>query len=486
MFQKITPKSKDSAKWYEEVVEKAGLAEHSPVKGCMTIKPYGYAIWEQIQKILDARIKELGVDNTYFPIFIPKSFLEKEKEHIKGFAPECIVATEGGGKKLEEPLVLRPTSETIIYDSFARWIHSYRDLPFKINQWANIIRWEKRPRLFLRTIEFLWQEGHTAHENINESIQQANEVLKMYQDFANKYLAIATISGKKSDSEKFAGAQSTLCIEGLMSDGKALQMGTSHVLGQNFAKVFGIKYLDKNGKEQFVWQTSWGVSTRLIGAVILAHGDDKGLVLPPKIAPYQLVIIPIWKSDLDKNKLKNKIDQLVESLADEVRVKVDWRDKVSPGFKFNDWELKGVPLRIEFGPRDLEKNQAVLAERVEGKSWEVKWEDLGKEIKKSLDIVQNKLLMNNQDFLGRNEHEAENYDELKKILKEKGGFVKTAWCGSSECEKKIKDDTGATLRVIVGRVGQGEPAYMKKCICCGKDLDNPKIDHYPSYFAKAY
>jgi len=476
MFQKITKKSEDSNKWYEEVVEKAKLAEHSPVKGCMTIRPYGYALWENIQAILDREIKKMGVKNAYFPLFIPKSFIEKEKEHIEGFAPECVIATEGGGKKLEEPLVLRPTSETVIYATFPKWIRSYRDLPLKINQWANIIRWEKRPRLFLRTIEFLWQEGHTVHATEKEAEKMAREALSLYHDFARNYLAIETIQGQKSESEKFAGALRSYAIEGLMSDGKALQMGTSHNLGQEFAKVFGIKYLDKNNKEQLAWQTSWGVSTRLVGAIILAHGDDKGLILPPKIAPYQAVIVPIWRSSDEKKMLEEKIERLVGGLGKEIRIKVEWQDNLTPGFKFNKWELKGAPLRIEIGPKDLEKNQVVFIRRDDEKKESIKWDQISNKLKTTLDDIQKNLLKKNQDFLQNNTHTVDSYDQFKKILEEKSGFIKAGWCESEACEEKIKSETKATIRVIPFK----QPKKLGKCICCGKPAKHEVI------FAKAY
>jgi len=476
MFQKITKKSKDSNKWYEEVIEKAKLAEHSPVKGCMTIRPYGYALWENIQAILDREIKEVGVKNAYFPLFIPKSFIEKEKEHVEGFAPECVIATEGGGKKLEESLVLRPTSETIIYATFAKWIHSYRDLPLKINQWANIIRFEKRPRLFLRTIEFLWQEGHTVHTTEKEAEEMAKKALDLYYDFAKNYLAIETMRGTKSESEKFAGALHSYAIEGLMSDGKALQMGTSHNLGQEFAKVFGIKYLDKNNKEQLAWQTSWGVSTRLVGAIILAHGDDKGLVLPPNVAPYQLVIVPIWKNDAERRKLKDKINQLVDDLDNSVRVKVEWQENLSPGFKFNKWELKGAPLRIEIGPKDLEKNQVVFARRDSEEKQDVKLENISREVKGVLKDIQKNLLRKNQSFLRENTRTASSYGELKRVLEKRGGFVKASWCGDGKCEEKVKVETKATIRVIPFK----QPKKLGKCVCCGKSAK------YEVIFAQAY
>ncbi len=476
MVQKLTSKSKDSAKWYEEVVELAGLAEHSPVKGCMTIKPYGYALWENIQWVLDAEIKQTGAKNAYFPLFIPKSFIEKEKEHVEGFAPECVVATEGGGKKLEEPWVLRPTSETIIYATFAKWIHSYRDLPLLINQWANIIRFEKRPRLFLRTIEFLWQEGHTAHTTEVEADKEARKILDLYTDFAKNYLAIDVVAGKKSESEKFAGARYTLTIEGLMSDLKALQMGTSHNLGQEFAKVFNIKYLDQENKEQFAWQTSWGVSTRLIGAIVLAHGDEKGLILPPQIAPYQLVIVPIFKNPAEKTQMEAKIKELVKNFDCCTRYTVDNRDQASPGFKFNEWELKGVPLRVEIGPKDLAGKKVVLVRRDTAEKKDVSWNDFEKEVQNQLDEIQKNLFQRNQDFLKANTHTANSYDELKKIIQEKGGFVKAGWCGDPKCEEKIKKETQATIRCIPF----DQPKQLGKCVCSGKPAK------YEVIFAKAY
>ncbi|MBU0648034.1 proline--tRNA ligase, partial [Patescibacteria group bacterium] len=368
---KIAPRSSDYSKWYNDIVSKADLAEHSPVKGCMIIKPYGYAIWENIQAILDQKIKAQGVVNAYFPLFIPKSFIEKEKEHVEGFSPELAVVTHGGGKKLEEPLVVRPTSETIMYDAYSRWIKSYRDLPLLINQWANVVRWEKRPRPFLRTTEFLWQEGHTAHATNEEALKMVSDMIDVYHDFARDYLAMPTIKGKKSDTEKFAGAVASYSFEPMMQDGKALQTGTSHLLGQNFAKAFNIQYLDKNNKLQYVHQTSWGVSTRLIGALIMTHGDDQGLRLPPNIAPIQIVIIPIYKEKKEKKEVLNFVNKIKEQLTD-YSIKIDDDENKSPGWKFNEWEQKGVPIRIEIGPKDVAKEKVVISRRDNGQKLDIK------------------------------------------------------------------------------------------------------------------
>jgi len=470
----LTSQSKDFAKWYNEVVLGADLAEYAPIKGCMIIKPYGYAIWENIQKALDKEIKKLGVNNVYFPLFIPESFLKKEAEHVKGFAPEVAWVTYGGKKKLQEKLAIRPTSETIMYDVFSKWIHSYRDLPLKINQWANIVRWEMRPRLFLRTLEFLWQEGHTAHAVKKEADDQANKVLKMYQNFVQDYLAIYSIPGEKSESEKFAGALYTLSIEALMKDGRGLQMGTSHNLGQNFSKPFGIKFLDKKGKQNYVWQTSWGVSTRLIGGLIMAHGDDKGLVLPPKLAPYQLVIIPIWTNTKERDRIKHYISKTEKALlAKDIRFYTDWRNQ-TPGWKFNDWELKGAPLRLEIGLREVKENKITFALRDDLKRQTISLNNFGNQITKILDSFQRRLLNKSKKFVQNNTHQVKSYSEFKEIIKKQGGFIKGFWCGDIKCEKKIQNETKATIRCILSDKKIG------KCIKCGKRSKKEVL------FAKAY
>lgn len=469
-----TKSSRDISSWYQKIVIDSGLADYSPVKGCMVIKPYGYAVWEKIQKILDQKIKETGHQNAYFPLFIPESFLKKEKEHLEGFSPELAVVTYAGGKKLKEKLIIRPTSETIIYAMFSKWISSYRDLPFLINQWANVVRWELRTRPFLRTTEFLWQEGHTAHSTHQEAEKEALKMLGIYQEFIESYLAIPVLVGRKSESEKFAGAVATYTLESMMQDKKALQMGTSHDLGQNFAKVFDIQFLDKNGKKRYVYQTSWGVSTRLIGALILVHGDEKGLILPPKIAPIQIVIVPIWKSSQEKKRVLAQAKKLTKKLGD-FRVKIDERETVTPGFKFNDWEQKGVPLRIEIGPKDLEKRQVVFARRDNGKKSNVSWTKLNSTTKKFLDDIQKSLFKRAKDFLEKNTYEINSYDEFKKIIKD-GGFIKAFWCGKSDCEEKIKKETTATIRVIPFK----QPKQKGKCIFCKKASSEQVI------FARAY
>lgn len=472
----LTKQSKDFAKWYNEVVLRGDLAEYSSVKGCMIIKPYGYAIWENIQQALDKEIKNLGVDNVYFPLFIPETFLKKESEHVKGFAPEVAWVTYGGKKKLQEKLAVRPTSETIMYDVFTKWINSYRDLPLKVNQWANIVRWEMRPRLFLRTLEFLWQEGHTAHATRREADDMVKKALKMYHDFVQNWLAIYSIPGTKSEAEKFAGALYTLSVEALMLDGKGLQMGTSHNLGQNFSKAFGIKFLDEGGKQNYVWQTSWGVSTRLVGGLVMAHGDDKGLVLPPKLAPIQIVIIPIWSNSKEKNKIKQYISKIEKILSEKnVRFRADWRNQ-TPGWKFNDWELKGVPLRVEIGPNEIKKNNITFVLRDNLKREIISLRNFGNQLEKVLDNFQKRLLNKSRRFTQDNTRQTNSYSEFKKIIKKQGGFIKTFWCGDAKCEEKIQKETKATIRSIPFR----QSRKTGKCIKCGKRSKTEVL------FAKAY
>lgn len=472
----LTKQSEDFAKWYNQVVLDAGLAEYSPVKGCMIIKPYGYAIWENIQKALDAEIKKLGVDNVYFPLFIPEKFLKKESEHVQGFAPQVAWVTHGGKKKLQERLAVRPTSETIMYDVFSNWIQSYRDLPLKINQWANIVRWEMRPRLFLRTLEFLWQEGHTAHADKKEADDMAKKVLKMYQDIVQNCLGIYVVPGMKTETEKFAGALYTLTVEGLMKDAKGLQMGTSHNLGQNFSKVFNISYLDAQGKKNYVWQTSWGVSTRLIGGLVMALGDDKGLVLPPKIAPYQVVIVPIYSTNQEKKRNKNYIAKIEKNLLEkDIRFKTDWRNQ-TPGWKFNDWELKGAPLRIEIGPKEASSNKITFVLRDTLNREIIPFKNFSNQVNKILDRIQKRLLDKSKKFTNQNTHRAKSYSEFKEIIKKKGGFVKTHWCGDSNCEKKIQNETKATI----GCIPFTKTVKSGKCIRCGKESKTEVL------FAKAY
>ena len=475
MPDELTPQSQDFPRWYQDVVLRAELADNAPVRGCMVIRPYGYALWENVQQTLDRRIKETGHQNVYFPLLIPESFIRREAEHVEGFAPECAVVTHAGGKQLEEPYVIRPTSETIINASLSKWIQSYRDLPVLINQWANIVRWEMRPRLFLRTTEFLWQEGHTAHETPEESRKEVLRMLEVYRQFAEEHMALPVLTGAKSESEKFAGAEVTYCIEALMRDGRSLQAGTSHDLGQNFAKVFDVKFLGRDGKLVHVWQTSWGVSSRLIGALIMGHGDDKGLILPPRLAPIQVVIVPIYKSDDQRVGVLGEC-AAIEKELNGVRVKVDDRDQYKPGYKFNEWELRGVPLRIELGPRDMEKHQAVLASRLTGKKDFVSRDVLARTVADGLDAIQKGLFERALTFRRENTHEPADYAEFKSLLDQKNGLMKTFWCGEAACEGKVKDETKATIRCIPF----DQPAEMGPCICCGH------AGRQLVYFAKAY
>ena len=473
--KKITSRQEDYSQWYLDVISVADLAEHSSVKGCMIIKPHGYAIWENIKSVLDKKIKETGVENAYFPIFIPQSFISKEADHIEGFSPECAVVTHAGGKKLDEPLVVRPTSETIIYDAYSKWISSYRDLPLLINQWANVVRWEMRPRLFLRTTEFLWQEGHTVHETEKEAEERTRQMLTIYQDLVEEYLAIPVIPGIKSESEKFAGADYTYTIEAMMQDGKALQSGTSHMLGQNFAKAFNIEFLGRDEKKHYPWQTSWGLSTRIIGALIMAHSDDKGLVLPPKIAPTQVVIIPIWNSDVEKDLVIKKVNEIVEKIKG-IRVKVDERD-MRPGPKFFEWEKKGIPIRIEIGPTEIKDKKILITRRNVDDKIKMDEEKVDiKSINKVLDDIQDKMFDKANKFQKENTYKVDDWDEFKKIIKDKGGFIKAHWCDNEKCEAKIKEETKATIRCIPF----DQKKEKGKCIFCGGESNQRAI------FAKAY
>jgi len=474
--KEITKRKDDYSAWYLDIIEAAELAEHAPVKGCMVIKPYGYALWENFQKVLDAKFKETGVKNAYFPLFIPQSFLTKEAEHVEGFAPECAVVTHAGGKKLEEPLVVRPTSETIMYDVFSRWIQSYRDLPLLINQWANVVRWELRPRLFLRTTEFLWQEGHTVHASEEEAEAKSKEMLEVYRTFAQDYLAISAVPGKKSESEKFAGAVSTYTIEAMMQDGKALQSGTSHMLGQNFSKPFEVKFLDEKGNSQYGWQTSWGVSTRMIGALIMAHSDDKGLVLPPKIAPIHAVIIPVWVGEEEEKLVFTKAEELAGELRKKgLIIEIDKRD-TRPGPKFFEWEKKGVPVRIEIGPKDLANKSVMVVRRDSGAKQAIKEKGAADEVIKILDDIQAGLLKSNIEFREKNTVEIDIWDDFKKLFKEENKFILAHWCGSAECEAKIKEETKVTIRCLPF----GQKQESGKCILCGKPSGSRVI------FDKAY
>jgi prolyl-tRNA synthetase len=449
---RIADQSKDFPQWYLDVIAQADLAEHAEVRGCIIFKPYGYALWEAIQRDLDARIKDLGVSNVYFPLLIPESILQKEKDHIEGFAPECAVVTHGGGKELTEKLYIRPTSETIIYSTFAKWVQSYRDLPMKINQWANVVRWEMRTRPFLRTLEFLWQEGHTMHATKDEADAMVKAALQMYADFDREMLAIPVTMGRKPEHEKFAGALYTLTTEALARDGKAIQAGTSHNLGQGFSEAYDVKYLSKEGRQERPWMTSWGLSTRIIGTLIVVHGDEKGLRLPPAIAPIQAVIVPIYKTEDEKSAVMKAAKELGASL-DDVRVKIDDRDEKSPGFKFAEWEVKGVPLRIELGPKDLEKSQAMVARRDTGEKSAVPLAQLnGVSVRAMLQKIQENMLRQAEDFLKEHTHEAASYDDLKKVIEGDGGMVWAPWDGDVKTAMKVQDELKASIRLL------GDPA----------------------------
>ncbi|MDD5547303.1 MAG: proline--tRNA ligase [Candidatus Pacebacteria bacterium] len=465
----IAKRSEDYSQWYQDVIACGDLAEHSVVRGCMVIKPYGYAIWEKIVATVDGMLKERGVKNAYFPLFIPESFLEKEKKHVKGFSPELAVVTHGGGSKLEEPLIVRPTSETIIYESFSRWIHSHRDLPFIINQWANVVRWEMRPRLFLRTTEFLWQEGHTAHATLDEAEEYALMILnEVYVRFAQDYMAMPVYTGQKSEGEKFAGAFKTFCIEALMQDGKSLQSGTSHNLSDNFSKSFNVVFLDKDGQKKNVFQTSWGVSTRLIGGLIMTHSDDKGLVLPPRLAPVQVVIIPIVK---DSNE---EIFSAVKSVAKQLSkfsVETDLRDNLSPGEKYYEWEKKGVPLRIEIGPRDLENKAAVLVRRDTGAKESCPVSQIPKRVEEILEDMQKSLFAAALKRREESNKIADSWKEFEKAIKQ-GGYVFSYFCGEESCEAEIKKKTKAVSRFLPLDAKEEEGEHT--CIHCGKKTAHKK------------
>ena len=471
----ITPRSQDFSRWYLDVVRRAELADYSPVKGCMVIRPYGYAIWELIQQALDKRIKATGHVNAYFPLFIPESLLKKEAEHVEGFAPQVAYVTHGGGEELEERLIVRPTSEAIIGTMYAKWIHSWRDLPVLINQWANVVRWEKVTRPFLRTTEFLWQEGHTAHETEAEAEAETRLILDLYKELVETELAMPVITGRKSESEKFAGALRTYSIEALMGDGRALQAGTSHNLGQNFAKAFEITFQARDKSVQHVWGTSWGVTTRLIGAAIMVHGDDSGLILPPRIAPYQVVIVPIGKDNWREAVLPHAKEIRDTLVAAGVRVMLDERDE-RPGWKFSEWEMRGVPLRIEIGPRDIEKSQVFTARRDTREKVGVPMDRLVAQIPEMLADIQRKLFDRAVTFREEHTQRVGTYDEFKQVMEERPGFVIAPWCGSADCEAQIKTDTKATLRNMpIGGAVSG-----RGCIRC----DNAA--QADAWFAKSY
>ena len=463
MKQGITPKSQDYNKWYTDIITKAELADYGPVKGTMVIRPYGFEIWDRLKNSFDKRFKETGHTNAYFPLFIPKSFLAKEAEHVEGFAKECAVVTHSRLKtndagddlvvdpdsKLQEEIIVRPTSETVIWSMYKKWIHSYRDLPILINQWANVVRWEMRTRLFLRTSEFLWQEGHTAHETKEEALKEARQMLDIYQEVVEGQMGIPVLTGTKSESEKFAGAEETYCIEAMMGDKKALQAGTSHYLGQNFSKAFDVRFQTKDNKEDFVYATSWGVSTRLIGALIMVHGDDKGLRLPPNIAPIQVVIIPVINKDYKEDEFNNYTKELISNLKSKgIRYHIDNREQYSVGYKFNEWEMKGVPLRIEIGPRDIQNNQIVMARRDNNEKDNILISDSFSKIESYLEQIQNNLFNQAKQFMEENTFTVSNYDEFKNQIAD-GGFIKCGWDGSPDTEEKIKNETKATVRCIL-------------------------------------
>ncbi|MFW6095355.1 MAG: proline--tRNA ligase [Bacteroidota bacterium] len=491
MAKKITKKEDNYSQWYNDIVIKADLAENSPVRGCMVIKPYGFAIWEKMQSVLDKMFKDTGHSNAYFPLFIPKSFFSREASHVEGFAKECAVVTHYRLKndekdnsiivdpeaKLEEELIVRPTSETIIWHTYKNWIQSYRDLPILVNQWANIVRWEMRTRLFLRTAEFLWQEGHTAHATREEAMEETVRMINVYADFAENWMGLPVLKGTKTESERFAGALETYTIEALMQDGKALQSGTSHFLGQNFAKAFDVQFTDKNGKLDYVWATSWGVSTRLMGALIMAHSDDHGLVLPPKLAPTQIVIIPIYKSDEQLSRIKEKAERIKTELQEKgFTVHFDDRDTHKPGWKFAEYELKGYPLRLAIGPKDLENNTIEIARRDTLEKEVVNQDGVVEKIDTLLEDIQNNIYKKALDFRTKNTKKIDDYEEFKRIMEEDGGFVEAHWDGTAETEEIIKNDTKATIRCIPvdGEKEEG------KCIVTGK-LSKRRV-----VFARAY
>jgi len=473
----IVDQEDNFSQWYNQVVRKAELADYAPVRGCMIIRPYGYAIWEHIQGLLDARFKETGVVNAYFPLLIPRSFLEKEAEHVEGFAPELAWVTRGGGEELEEPLAIRPTSETIVGHSYARWIQSYRDLPLLINQWNNVMRWEKRTMLFLRTSEFLWQEGHTAHRTMEEAEERTRLMLEVYRAFAEEDLAIPVIAGLKSENEKFAGALRTYSIEAMMGDGKALQSGTSHHLGTNFARGFDMKYLDADGQRKYCATTSWGLSTRIIGGVIMVHGDSSGLILPPRIAPYQVVLVPIWRKEADKAAVSELVARVEKMLKGKLRLKVDMSEN-TPGWKFNEWELRGVPLRMEIGPRDAQNNSVVLVRRDNRVKEIVPIEALEARLPVLLEEIQHALYQKALAFREQHTYQTDSYEEFKQIIAEQRGFVRVKWAEDSAAELAIKEETKATLRVIP--FDQPEGGVQGKSIYSGKPATCEAI------FARAY
>ena len=471
-------KSEDFSEWYTQVILKTELADYAPIKGCIVFREYSYAIWEKIQDFFNEKIKETGHKNAYFPLFIPESFLRREAEHFEGFNPEVAWITMGGNSELEERLAVRPTSETIMYTMFKKWIRGWRDLPLKLNQWCNIVRWETAAtKPFLRTREFLWQEGHTAHATKEEADKEVMDILNIYKDLVESQLAIPVLVGIKTENEKFAGALYTTALEAVMPDGKVLQLGTSHNLGQNFSKVFDIKFIGEDEEEHYVWQTSWGVSTRLIGAMVMVHGDDSGLVLPPRAALYQVVIVPIPYKHVGRDVILEKARKVLGKLQKKgISVILDDREEYTPGWKFNHWELKGVPIRIEIGPKDVKRNQVIAARRDTLEKVAVEDEDLTSTIEEMLEEIQDNLFNRAKKFLNDNITTVKTYDEFKEVLEKKGGFIKACWCSESTCEEKIKEETGATIRLIPFE----KEKVFSNCVLCGKKADQV------AFFAKAY
>jgi prolyl-tRNA synthetase len=475
--EKLPTQSENFSEWYNQIVQRAEMADYAPVRGCMVVRPYGWSLWENIQAALDRRFKATGHVNAAFPLLIPMSFLQKEKEHVEGFSPELAVVTHGGGEELEEPLVVRPTSETIIGAMYSKWVKSYRDLPILINQWGNVVRWEMRTRLFLRTLEFYWQEGHTAHVSSEEAVEETLRMLNTYSDFAVNDAAVPVIPGRKSTAEKFAGAVNSYTIEGMMRDTRALQSGTSHFLGQNFAKAFEIRFLDANNELQYAWTTSWGLSTRFVGAIIMTHGDDQGLILPPKLAPIQVVLVPIFRDDAEKSLVMPVVERLRQELGQVIRLHVDGRENLTPGFKYNDWEMRGVPLRIEVGPKDVQKGTVAFARRDRpgkaGKTF-VSQDQLAGQVAEILTEIQAALYDRAVGYRDAHIHDPKDYEELKTVVQD--GWAFSWWCGNPTCEARVKEDTKATTRCIP----LDQPGGKGACIVCGAE-STEKV-----YFARAY
>ncbi len=472
--RKLTPRATDFSAWYNETVLRAELADYAPVRGCMVIRPNGYGIWERMQRALDDMFKATGHQNAYFPLFIPESFLHKEAQHVEGFAPETAVVTHGGGKKLEEPLIVRPTSETIIYSMFAKWVQSYRDLPVLINQWANVVRWEMRTRLFLRTLEFLWQEGHTAHATHDEAEEETRRMLGVYRDFMEGWMAMPVVTGLKTEAEKFAGALRTYACEAMMQDNKALQAGTSHNLGQNFARAFDLTFQSEAGTPEFAWNTSWGVSTRLVGGLVMTHGDDTGLRIPPLLAPTEMVIVPIYRKDEERGRVLEAANRIRDALGgwerrepNRLRIHLDDREGMKPGAKYYHWELRGVPLRMELGPRDLDQNQAVLVRRDTGEKRPVSLDAIGEEVEELLEAMQQDMLATARER--RERHSIRGgitYDRFREVMEGEGAFVYAGWCGSDACEARVKEETKATIRVLPDEEFRSAEAPTT-CLACG-------------------